>query len=716
MPCVQEEEAIGALLHLLSSSPVVVLGYCVGEQLSALLAATEGETRGQVAEAVQGLIDLRWLPRWQGRRVSLATIMEEEGMEGVALTETSNITTAIAGMILRGGKGVKEEMLGSTLTCTSYLLSILTVKDVLLTAGLRRVRRREGRAGSGQLHILVFVYVLMTESGTCVEVDVRNRREHTSLYSKKLALASRKEDVSGCINLLTLLGSQDDTSFTIITVCPESLAVFKQLWAEATDKPFLDTFSGWMCLASEAYVCQQPLIAVPMEATHLRRLAAAWRTASTKELPTTVMERVRSRMMASSKDMEEMGRSLRLEEDMITIFLEVEMESKEGPMPKLGTAVFTDSLGRGGRCGAGELLLHCLEVWPGLGQDRRLLLVTLDQDTLITALCLCRTSNPGVLNKMVAGVATITNLLGRLKGEAETWAGVQSFWASDIELLTEIHVSAMDVTERLEVARRCWQVMQKEPAVKDHLHPLLSPYVNRVMLDCGFNVFGEEILEMQVEVELGRLVGHLQRQFWNYDERRKKVMVQVKGQPPWWSTQLLRLKPDMTVGLGKDNTEKPPTKALAKVVYVAKNSKEDKQILATMVAEETREALRAKFSKGFDFFQDLFLKNPKTKGRNRLELCSSMVKGLSCLGFTSLQHMFDHLLASCQRSTSVEPARLTGGLVDHLRAVVSCVESPATVLAVLLPYLYTQLQQTQPDLPNLNQLRQDMFPAKWIIR
>ena len=107
MPCVPEEEAIGALLHLLSS-PVVLLGYCAGEQLSAILAAAEGEVKVQLADGVQGLIDLRWLPRWQGRAIGLATMIEEEGMEGGALTETSNITRAIAGMVVRGGRGMKE--------------------------------------------------------------------------------------------------------------------------------------------------------------------------------------------------------------------------------------------------------------------------------------------------------------------------------------------------------------------------------------------------------------------------------------------------------------------------------------------------------------------------------------------------------------------------------------------------------------------------------
>ena len=86
MECVTEDEAVNGWLALFEGfQSSVVLGYSVAEQLAALLASTVGEARSKVATTVAAVVDLRWLPHWQGRRLSLNAMLKEEGLDKLEL-------------------------------------------------------------------------------------------------------------------------------------------------------------------------------------------------------------------------------------------------------------------------------------------------------------------------------------------------------------------------------------------------------------------------------------------------------------------------------------------------------------------------------------------------------------------------------------------------------------------------------------------------------
>ena len=131
LECVTEDEAVNGWLALFEKfHSSVVLGYSVAEQLAALLASTVGEARSKVATTVAAIVDLRWLPHWQGRRLSLNAMLKEEGLDKLVSGQANEVTRSIAAFVLRGGENLKKELLASTIPCSFHFLFLATKRDV----------------------------------------------------------------------------------------------------------------------------------------------------------------------------------------------------------------------------------------------------------------------------------------------------------------------------------------------------------------------------------------------------------------------------------------------------------------------------------------------------------------------------------------------------------------------------------------------------------
>ena len=121
--CITEDEAVKGWLALFEQfQSTIVLGYSVAEQLAALLASTVGEARSKVAITVNAVVDLRWLPHWQGKRLSLNAMLKEEGLDKLASGQTEEVTRSITAFVLRGGESLKKELLASTIPCSFHFL------------------------------------------------------------------------------------------------------------------------------------------------------------------------------------------------------------------------------------------------------------------------------------------------------------------------------------------------------------------------------------------------------------------------------------------------------------------------------------------------------------------------------------------------------------------------------------------------------------------
>ena len=109
--CITEDEAVKGWLDLFEQfQSSVVLGYSVAEQLAALLASTVGEARSKVATTVAAVVDLRWLPHWQGSRLSLNGMLKEEGLDRLVSGQVGEVTRSITAFVLRGGESLKKEL------------------------------------------------------------------------------------------------------------------------------------------------------------------------------------------------------------------------------------------------------------------------------------------------------------------------------------------------------------------------------------------------------------------------------------------------------------------------------------------------------------------------------------------------------------------------------------------------------------------------------
>ena len=759
-----------------SRQPTVLMGYCVGEQFEALLACSEGEARAEIGNTVQGLVDLRWLPRWEGQDLSLAAMLEELEPGEVRVGETNDITRMVAKLMTSAGDDIIQERLASTLTCTPFLLSILTTKDLMITGPGRKIPSHRDRVkikGTGpstsadttgtitrpsvetvaeSRYILAFVYLTLNEKEEVrsLDINVYDETEGTSLFSKivefdEANVSSRRDSLLGCVNLLLMVSKQKDVFLTVVTICPDSLAHFQQLWASTTEASFLDTFQGWSCLAAEAYSLLEfhhpasLLLALPLETTRLERLhrtfTAKKSTKGTLSKATTVMREIRQDMVEKYKDKTSFaderpgnkhksshfqGRVLQILEDCIYLFIELVWDSKsltEGEFtPHVDRVHYSTGRGQTGSCPPEDFLLKCLQLWPSLGQTQRLVLVTLHEEGLGAALSLGRISDPNLLGRLVAGVACVTTMLA---GEQ-----VEQFWSRQIEPGSKLTLSGMTPACRVDITRRAFQALLTMPVSKKHIHSLLSPFTNSILIKSNFDCFSEHFVQVKIQrtihVGLSNQLyeGTITRPVWNYDTDNQKVMVTIFGQENnGWSTQVVKLKRGLSLVMklhkqSKTNHLKIPYGHLA---FLDKDGSQDAEFEQSKKNIAARLSDKRSFGKGFVFFKTLYI-NYKTKKKEHvdLQLVQEVIAHLQKLGFVCFQDMFDHLLDKCRGSDE----QMAEELWLHLQALLcNTVPEPAEVSNILLETVYRQLQlRDSQTVKSYVELKKDQFPKEWKLK
>ena len=776
--CATEDFVLGQWVRRLGGSrqPTVLMGYCVGEQFGAFLACSEGEARAEIGNTVQGLVDLRWLPRWEGQDLSLAAMLEELEPGEARVGETKDITRMVAKLMTSAGDDIIQERLASTLTCTPFLLSILTTKDLMITGPGRKMPSHRDRVkikGTGpstsadttgartrpsvetmaaSRYLLAYVYLTLNEKEEVRSLDINVYEETagTSLFSKivefdEANVSSRRDSLLGCVNLLLMVSKQKDVFLTVVTVCPNSLAHFQKLWASTTEASFLDTFQGWCCLSAEAYSLLEfhhpasLLLALPLETTRLERLhrtfTAKKSNKGTSSKATTVMREIRKDMVEKYKDKTSFaderpgnkhkgshfqGRVLQILEDCIYLFIELVWDSKsltEGEFtPHVDRVHYSTGRGQAGSCPPEDFLLKCLQLWPSLGQTKRLVLVTLDEEGLGAALSLGRISDPNLLGRLVAGVACVTTML------AEEL--VEQFWSRQVEPGSKLTLGGMTPACRVDVTRRAFQALLSMPESKKHIHSLLSPFTNSILLKSNFDCFSEHFVQVKIQktIHLGLsnqlYEGTITRPVWNYDTDNQKVMVNFCGQENnGWSTQVVKLKRCLSLVMKlhkrtETNRLKIPYGHLA---FLAKDGSQDAEFEQSKKNIAARLLDKRSFGKGFVFFKTLYI-NYKTKKKEHvdLQLVQEVIAHLQKLGFVCFQDMFDHLMDKCRGSDE----QMAEELWLHLQALLcNTVPEPAEVSNILLETVYRQLQlRDSLTVKSFAELKKDQFPKEWKLR
>ena len=779
LECVREEEVLEQWLKRLGGclQPLVLFGYTVGEQLRAMLACAEGEVHAELENTVQGLVDLRWFPRWKSRGTCLVTMLEELGVEEVRVEETKNVTKLLAELVRRGGLSgdeLDQARLASTLACSPWLLTRLGIKDVIITGPEKQLTLKRGQDCqqakisktdncneylSSFNYFMVFVYLTVGGADEIeqFEIEIWEESAKKTIFSGSVDLSEtdlpiRKERLLGSVNLLVMLSKDKDNYLTVVTVCPKSLELFQILWTMVTDRSFHDIFRGWTSLASEAYSLlefQHPgslLIGLPLEATRLSRLH---RTFGVKMADGTIAdaaiamrevwadmrtkykdkfrfedERPGSKKNKSSCD----GRVLCVLEEVIYLFMEVTKDStaeitEEEDMPQLSRVYFTHSGDNreAVNCLPEEFLFKCMEVWPSLGQNKRLVLVSLDTESLALALSIGSRSEPGLLGRLVAGVASVTSVLAALKGQEESTSRVEQFWTEEVEPNKKITLGDMKPDDRVEVIKKVISKLIGESGFKDQVHPLLSPFTNSVLVNSGFGAFRETFVQISVSCPLADSKvlheGKVRRPVWNYSWEYQKVMVRLWPRKEWGS-QALALKRNLGVVVKLRNNKNPKKRKIpfGHLIFLAKDGSEDESLNKAVKDTELKVKHRERFGKDFIGFKVEYQEyKMKRKEVDDKQFCQQVISQLRRLGFSSLQDMFDHILSKCRNSldTSLEDLAL------HLQLLLcGAVDSPAEVANILFAVIYAQLQLGNPDctLPPLVQLRAAMFPKKWLLK
>eukprot|EP00090_Calanus_glacialis_P024386 TRINITY_DN37869_c0_g1_i1.p1 TRINITY_DN37869_c0_g1~~TRINITY_DN37869_c0_g1_i1.p1 ORF type:complete len:747 (-),score=149.27 TRINITY_DN37869_c0_g1_i1:330-2417(-) len=554
----------------------------------------------------------------------------------------------------------------------------------------------------------------------------------------------------------------------IVTVCPESLRLFQQLFEENANKSFFKVFDSWTSLSSETYSLHLPSVrqvfhSIELESRRLSRLHKFFSYQQTSNVntnknspercSTTKMMEVHHHLIRNWKSnlddqvskkgsMEThagfTGRNLRIKDVKDCVYVLVHIRVNETLFdqynsPRVEEIHFKDISSSIQKT---DKSVSFLTMCRNLYINKKIIYITFNEKSLVPLLGMGFWV-PEVFTESVAGVATIEELLVASKPEFKT--KTQDYYQA-LAHQENFSPSGLGPNEMVKFMQKIFTDLQIESAPRDiigsTIHLLDSPYINKLFLNSSLDILNEDIVWIKLDVSKANLkpgksflTGKVTKEIWNYDD--ETTFIKVKIFPSCcdksirFPEQICEVRSDLKVQVAVMNLIGRTVKKaklgsegflFGYLNFVSKQDFRKEAVEDSADISEFGDYYNKRFGKGFSGFEAEYMQHKRrTKELISSFQCKEYIQYFKNLGFSSMKEVFHQVLFPCKNVASFEE-----DLFKHLQALVcNDFHNPAEVANILFSSLYAQFvlkQDKKEKFPAIEDLRSELFPKEnWIF-